>query len=172
MSKDELNLWFDANKTLLENAYITGQQPWQQSGFGLHTPRTYENWEALRKPIADCMDTSGTFLDIGCANGYLLESVLRWTAERGVHIDPYGLDLSEKLTTLAQQRLPAYAKHLWVGNAWDWTSPLLFDYVRTELVYVPGELHKAFVARLLKQYVKLDGRALITEYRGMSTMQL
>ncbi len=40
------------------------------------------------------------------------------------------------------------------------------DYVRTELVYVPDELHKAFVARLLKQYVKLDGRALITEYRG------
>lgn len=166
MNDDELSKWFDANKTLLEKAYITGQQPWQQSGFGLRTPRTYNDWEALRKPIADCINRSGTFLDVGCANGYLLECVLRWTAERGVHITPYGLDFSEKTIELAQQRLPEHVQHLWVGNVWNWTPPLLFDYVRTELVYVPDELHKVFVTRLLKQYVKSNGKALIAEYRG------
>ena len=30
MNQEELAQWFDANKTLLETAYLAGQQPWQQ----------------------------------------------------------------------------------------------------------------------------------------------
>ena len=166
MNQEELAQWFDANKTLLETAYLTGQQPWQQSGVGLHTPRTFADWETLRRPIADCVDRSGSFLDIGCANGYLLECLLLWVSERGPVIDPYGLDLSEKLIELAKERLPHFAHHFYVGNAWTWIPPQTFDYVRIELVYVPTELYQQFVSLLLTRYLNPHGRLLIAEYRG------
>jgi hypothetical protein len=76
MEDQALSRWFEERKTLLETAYLTGTQPWQQSGVGLHTPHNAYDWEVLRRPIADCLATSGTFLDIGCANGYLLECLL------------------------------------------------------------------------------------------------
>jgi SAM-dependent methyltransferase len=165
MTDAELERWFAANKTLLETAYLAGEQPWQQSGFGLHSQRTYAQWEAQRRPIAACMDRPGAFLDIGCANGYLLECAQRWTAARGIAIDPFGLDFSAELIALARQRLPAYADQLFVGNAWDWTPPRTFDYVRTELVYVPDELHQAYVARLLDRFLAPGGKLLVAAYR-------
>lgn len=166
MNQEELAQWFDANKTLLETAYMAAQQSWQQSGFGLHSQRTDADWKTLRHPIADCIDHSGSFLDIGCANGYLLECLLQWVNECGLIIDPYGLDLSEKLIALAKERLPHFAHHLYIGNAWHWTPPQTFDYVRTELVYVPSELHQQFVSLLLERYLNSHGHLLIAEYRG------
>lgn len=165
MDSGSLARWFDAEKTLLETAYIAAEQPWQQSGFGLHTPRDAEQWEAHRRVIADAVDRSGAFLDIGCANGYLLECLLQWTGERGLTLDPYGLDISERLVALARQRLPAHAGHLFVGNAWDWTPPRTFDFVRTELVYVPDALYREFIARLLDRYLAPGGSLLLAEYR-------
>ena len=50
MNDDTLQEWFDSNKTLLENAYIVGQQLWQQSGFGLRTPRTYIEVMSRKQP--------------------------------------------------------------------------------------------------------------------------
>jgi SAM-dependent methyltransferase len=165
MTDDELERWFAANKTLLETAYLAGAQPWQQSGFGLHHQRTYAQWEAQRRLIADCMDQPGAFLDIGCANGYLLQCVRRWTAERGVAIELFGLDISARLIALARARLPSYADQLFVGNAWDWAPPRIFAYVRTELVYVPDELHAAYVSRLLDRFLGPGGKLLVAEYR-------
>ncbi|HLX40304.1 MAG TPA: class I SAM-dependent methyltransferase [Ktedonobacteraceae bacterium] len=167
MNQEELAQWFNANKTLLETAYIAAHHPWQQSGVGLHTPRTAADWEVMRRPIADCIDHSGSFLDIGCANGYLLECLLQWVNERGLIIDPYGLDLSEKLLELAKARLPYFAHHLYIGNAWTWIPPQTFDYVRTELVYVPTDLHQQFVSLLLERYLNPHGNLLIAEYRGI-----
>ncbi len=158
--------WFDANKTLLETAYLKGHQPWQQSGFGLYSNRTAEQWEGYRRPVADCITSSGTFLDIGCANGYLLECVIEWTKERGIETIPYGLDISERLAVLAQERLSQCAGHIFVGNAWHWTPPRRFSYARTELVYVPDDLHSMFVTRLLDHYLEHDGKLLVAEYRG------
>jgi hypothetical protein len=51
MQSHELDHWFAATKQLLEPAYVVGELPWQQSGFGLRSPRTYEEWEALRMPL-------------------------------------------------------------------------------------------------------------------------
>ena len=169
MNDEELNSWFDANKTLLETAYLAGTDPWQQSGVGLRTPRSAQDWAVLRRPIADCLTSSGTLLDIGCANGYLLECILHWTQERGLQITPYGLDLSEKLVALARQRLPQYAEHIFVGNAWDWLPPQTFDYVNSTLYYVPDELREAFVHRLLERNVRPGGYLIIAEYLGRNT---
>lgn len=162
----ELEEWFAANKILLETAYLKGQTPWQQSGVGLHHKRTFEEWETLRKPIADCIVTPGSFLDIGCANGYFLECLLKWVAERDIAIEPYGLDISENLANLAKERLPDYAQNIFVGNAWDWTPPHTFDYVRTELVYIPEQLQAGYVRRLLDNFIKIGGCLLAAEYRS------
>lgn len=169
MNQEELSRWFEAQRVTLETAYLAGTHPWQQSGVGLRTPRSAQDWEVLRRPIAEGLSCSGTFLDVGCANGYLLECILRWTQERRLQIIPYGLDFSAKLVALARQRLPQYADQLFVGNAWDWPPPQHFDYVNTTLDYVPDELQEAFVHRLLERFVQVEGHLLIAEYGGRNT---
>jgi len=160
MNREELNRWFENTRTVLETAYLSHNEPWKQSG--MSGPK--ERWVSLRKPVADCIDRSGAFLDIGCANGYLLECCLQWTAQRGVHIVPYGLDVSPRLIELAQKRLPQFADHLFVGNSFYWSPSIRFDFVRTELVYVPGEFEGQNVEFLLGNYLKPGGRLLIANY--------
>lgn len=160
MQPEDLKQWFDTMQSWLETAYLSHEEPWRQSG--MSGPE--ERWISLRKPIADCMDRPGDFLDVGCANGYLLECCIRWTAERGFVIQPYGLDISRKLVDLARKRLPQVADHFFVANAREWIPPLRFDYVRTDLVYVPAEYEKSYVRHLLKSYLKPGGRLLVTNY--------
>ena len=160
MNADELKAWFETVHQVLETAYLAQDEPWRQSG----QSGPYERWEALRKPVADCIDRSGTFLDIGCANGYLLECCLRWTSDRGVSIEPFGLDLSAALVDLAGLRLPKYSDHFFVGNSFYWNPPRRFDFVRTELVYVPGEYERAYVIRLIKHFLAPWGKLLVANY--------
>jgi len=94
----------------------------------------------------------------------LLECCQKWTAERGIRIEPYGLDISEKLVTLARQRLPQYADRLFVGNAFTWRPPRRFDFVRTELVYVPGKLEKQYLRFLLANHLTPGGKLLVASY--------
>jgi SAM-dependent methyltransferase len=160
VSAGELQAWFANIRNALETAYLAHDEPWKQSGMS----GPAERWAALRKPIADCLEHSGSFLDIGCANGYLLESCLAWTAERNIVLEPYGIDLSPRLVALAQRRLPLFASHMVVANAFEWLPPQRFDYVRTELVYVPAAYEKQYVERLLAHYLKPDGRLLVANY--------
>ncbi len=154
--------YFAELQARLEPSYLAADEPWKQSGFS--GPR--ERWVACRRPIADAIDASGTFLDIGCANGYLLESVLQWTAPRGVSVEPWGLDLSGKLVELARKRLPDWSDHLVAGNALWWNPPRRFDVVRTELVYVPPGYRVEYVRRLLEQFLTPEGKLLVAEYRS------
>jgi len=154
--------WFSSLRQELEEAYLQHDEPWKQSGFS----GPEERWVAYRKPIADCIDKSGSFLDIGCANGYLLECILKWTAERNINIIPYGLDLSEKLTELTKQRLPIYKQNIYTGNGWLWHNPIRFDYVATEIVYVPEQLQKQYLQRIVDTYLANEGKLLLTEYRS------
>jgi len=162
MNVKEQKRWFDSLKNKLEQSYIHHKEPWKQSGFSGPEDR----WVKCRKPIANCIETSGTFLDIGCANGYLLECILKWTRERNLNIIPFGLDLSEKLIDLAKERLPEYSENFFIGNAWEWNNPMRFDYVRTEIVYVPECLGKQYIERITNLYLKKNGILLVTEYRS------
>ncbi len=170
MDAEQLTDWFRARGAALEAAYLQGHQPWQQSGFGLNHPRIYEDWEACRRPVADAVDAPGSFLDIGCANGFLLECLLRWTAERGIRLEPFGLDISGPLVALARERLPVHAGNIVTGNALAWDPPRQFDYVRTELVYVPDELRAAYVRRLLDRFLAPGGRLLTAEYTSTAPL--
>jgi len=165
MDQTEQQQWFSSLQKELEEAYLQYDEPWRQSGFS----GPEERWVACRKPIADCIEESGSFLDIGCANGYLLECVLKWTAARNLTVMPYGLDLSEKLVELARQRLPQFKDNIYTGNGWSWLNPVRFDYVRTEIVYVPEELRRRYLERIMDVYLKDGGALLLAEYLSNKT---
>ena len=160
MDQKALSQWFDNTRRVLETAYLSHEDPWRQSGMSGPADR----WASLRKPVADCIDRSGSFLDIGCANGYLLECCVQWTSARGLTLDPFGLDISEKLIALARKRLPQWADRFQVGNAYEWQPPRRFDFVRTELVYVPGEHERQYVLHLLANYLNPGGKLLVANY--------
>jgi trans-aconitate methyltransferase len=157
-----LTEWFDSLRNMLESLYLKHEEPWKQSGFS----GPQERWEGLRRPIAECIDTDGKFLDIGCANGYLLECLVNWASEKDITIEPWGLDLSEKLVALAETRHPDYDKNFYAGNVLTWKPPEKFDYVRTELCYVPEEYQRELVTRLIDEFLAPNGRLLVAEYRS------
>jgi hypothetical protein len=144
----------------LEPAYLAGDNPRSQSGYGGEE----ERWERARRVIADGLHRDGTFLDIGCANGYLMECMVPWAAARGYRIEPYGLEISAPLAELARRRLPNWAERIFTGNGFDWQPPRRFTFVRTELVYVPPSMRRAYVQRLLEQVVEPGGRLLVCSY--------
>lgn len=144
----------------LEDAYLASDNPRGQSGFG----HDDDAWQRAREVIVEPVDRNGTFLDIGCANGYLLESLVTWSAERGYAIEPYGLDISEKLVELARIRLPEWSDRFFVGDALTWTPPMQFDYVRTELVYVLDQQREQYVEQLLTRVVAPGGRLIVCSY--------
>lgn len=163
---DELGGWFEEIRLLLENSYLPAETPWQQSG----KSGSFEDWTRLRIPVCECIETCGTFLDVGCANGFLLECLLDWTKKKGIEIEPYGLDYSHKLASLAKKRLAgqdkAFEDHIFVGNAWDWEPPFRFDYVRAETCYVPANLCQEFVSKLVDRFLVPGGKLLLAQYRS------
>lgn len=127
---------------LIVPAYLSAETPWQGSG----KSGTAEDWEYARSHIAHAIDRDGSFLDIGCANGYLLECLPRWTTHQ---LDRCGLDIAPELVDVARTSLPELAERLWVGNALTWEPPHRFTYVRTGPEYVPRRRRRELVDRLL-----------------------
>ena len=105
--------WHTAGAELVVPAYLAAESV--QGGSG-HSG-TAADWEYSRGIVAEAVDRSGTFLDVGCANGLLMESVARWGLDKGLSIEPFGLDISAELAALARSRLPAWADRIFVGNA-------------------------------------------------------
>jgi SAM-dependent methyltransferase len=152
--------WYAGVRSLLETSYLASDDPYAQSGIDADAAR----WERGRRPIVEAIDRDGTFLDVGCANGLLMESVVAWAAERGHRVEPYGLDYSPALADLARRRLPHWADRIVVGNVVDWRPPFRFDFVRTELEYVPLVRQPALVDRLLREVVAPGGRLVVCAY--------
>ncbi|HSH01606.1 MAG TPA: class I SAM-dependent methyltransferase [Anaerolineae bacterium] len=162
VGEDELDGWFAEVRGVLEKAYVAAETPWQGSG----KSGTFEEWTRLRVPNIGPVDREGRYLDIGCANGYLLACLVAWGMLKGVRIVPYGLDYSERLVGLARERLPDFRENFFVGNGWDWVGEERFDYVRTELDYVPKNYRRAYVERLAEKLVAPGGKLLISQYRS------
>jgi 2-polyprenyl-3-methyl-5-hydroxy-6-metoxy-1,4-benzoquinol methylase len=152
--------WHRAMAALIVPAYLASPSP--QGGSG-HTG-TAEEWEHSRGIVADALDRDGAFLDVGCANGLLMESVARWGRARGLAIEPYGLDIAPELAALARRRMPAWADRIFVDNALGWRPPRRFEFVRTGLEYVPEPRRRALVAWLLAEVVAPGGRLIIGKY--------
>jgi SAM-dependent methyltransferase len=130
-----------------EQAYLASDDPQAQSGFH----GSAERWEAARRPIVEAIDGPGTFLDVGCANGLLMESVAAWSS---FAVEPYGIDFAPGLVEVARTRLPEWADRIWVGDAATWEPPFRFDFVHVRLEIGSLERLAGFGRRLI---VSSDG---------------
>lgn len=148
----------------LARSYLASEDPRLQSGFGGGT----ERWRAEREPILEGVDRNGDFLDLGCANGYLLECLLEWAAARRIRLRPFGLDQSAELVARARKRLPAFAHHFFVGNSWSWRPPRSFDYVYSLADAVPAAYLREHLRRLHSSFVAPGGRLILGSYGSRS----
>jgi hypothetical protein len=148
----------------LEAVYLASDDPRGQSGFRGDEAA----WRRAKEPIVEAIDRDGTLLDVGCANGLLMESLTEWALERGLRIEPFGLELSPRLADLARDRLPRWSDRIFQGDAMRWSPPQRFDFVRTELVYATDEDRPAYVRRLLDHVVSPAGRLIVCGYGSAS----
>jgi SAM-dependent methyltransferase len=149
--------WHERVLAIVEPAYLSAETPQGQSGHSGDDTR----WEHARRLLLDAVPDGSDVLDIGCANGLLMESLVRWAAEDGRSIEPYGVEISARLAELARRRLPQWADRIWAGNAMTWPSPRRFDVVRTGLDYVPPRRREDFVRRIVDDLVVPGGRLVI-----------
>ncbi|MBV9355985.1 MAG: class I SAM-dependent methyltransferase [Chloroflexi bacterium] len=152
--------WYEQLAAVIVPTYLAGDNPRAQSG----SDGSVEDWAYKRGLLADAIDRDGSFLDVGCACGYLMETMVNWCAERGHVIQPYGLEIAPELAALARRHLPQWPGRIFVGNAFDWAAPRRFDVVRTGLEYVPPRRQRELVERLLRAVVAPRGRLIIGVY--------
>ena len=167
IKKKKLPEKFLARLQELENSYIQTDDPMLQSGSGSGRVR----WCSERSIILSAIEADGTFLDAGCANGYLLECLVQWAGGRGISLMPYGVDIVAKLIELAKKRLPSYKSNFWTANTYEWIPPMKFDYVYTLHDCVPEEFLKDYVANLLSHYIKSTGTLIIGAYGSTSRQE-
>lgn len=156
-------VWTTDSVRLLEEHYLRSATPEGQSG----KSGDAAEWELSRRLVVRALEHDGIFLDLGCANGLLMESVVRWAAEDGRHIEAYGADASARLVALAAHRLRGSKDHLYVANVLRWTPPHRFDYVHTMVDLVPPHRRGEWLWRVLKEMVLPGGRLIVRDYEGV-----
>lgn len=150
--------WFAIVTQFITDAYLAADNPRGQSGHGGDEAQ----YRYKRMMVLEAIHRSGTFLDVGCANGYLMESLDRWLQGTGLAVEFYGLDISAPLLALARQRLPRWQTRFFLGNALDWTPPQRFDFVYLigpELV--PEGRQAALLDHLMAECVAPGGRLIL-----------
>jgi len=150
----------NGTRAIIGPAYLSATDPRAQSGFS----GSAEDWENARRFMFAAINRDGTFLDVGCANGHLMECAAKWLAEDGIRIEPYGLEILPEVAALARQRLPNWADRIAVASVLDWFPGRLFDFVRTGLEYVPAPLRAQLVGHLLEHVVAPGGRVIVGAY--------
>src|SRR5437763_4940424 len=97
--------WHRQMAAFVTPRYLGATNPRAQSGHS----GDEAHWERARGLIADAIDRDGTFLDVGCASGLLMECLERWSLARGFRVEPHGLDIAPELAALARGRRPRWA---------------------------------------------------------------
>jgi 2-polyprenyl-3-methyl-5-hydroxy-6-metoxy-1,4-benzoquinol methylase len=137
--------------------------PYRESGRSSGAAR----WVETRRCIADAVHRDGDFMDVGCANGLLLETLAVWCLERGVTVTPHGVDFVPELVALARERHPAYRDSFEVANAWDWEPRRRYDFVRLSLEIVRPVDRAELVRRVATRAVADGGRLIACHYRNV-----
>lgn len=153
--------WFENHKRSFTAHYLAADDPRAQSG--------HSGDEAVyrytRGMLLEAIHRDGTLLDVGCANGHLMEMLDRWLEGTGLAVEFYGLDISEGLLELARSRLPHWRDRFFLGNALCWTPPRPFSFVVTaELDYVPRDRRRELLDHLWADCVAPGGRLILGPY--------
>jgi 2-polyprenyl-3-methyl-5-hydroxy-6-metoxy-1,4-benzoquinol methylase len=135
--------------------------PYQQSGRSSGADR----WEETRRCFVKAIHRDGDFMDVGCANGLLLETLIMWAREEGFTIRPHGIDLVPELIEIARRRFPEDRDSFEIANAFYWSPKRRYDFVRTNLEYVP---EPDWIALVQGQYAAVapSGRLIVCHYRN------
>jgi SAM-dependent methyltransferase len=150
--------WYESHKKHFSSIYLASGNPRGQSGHSGDEAR----YDYTQEMILAAIEADGTFLDVGCANGYLLEKLEAWSRERGHALECHGLDISEELIELAKRRVPRWKDRFSIGNALHWMPEKKFRYVLVkELDYVPRSRRKEFFLHLLNDIVEPGGRLIL-----------
>jgi 2-polyprenyl-3-methyl-5-hydroxy-6-metoxy-1,4-benzoquinol methylase len=156
--------YYERVRALLEESYLAADARGDVFGGSGCGAKNAAHWEARRRVITGAFDRDGTWLDVGCANGLLMETMAAWVAEKGYRIEPYGLDLSERIAATARRRLPRWADRIWTGNVMDFEPPIRFDYITALADAVPEHRITDMIARLATRFLKPGGRLVLSCY--------
>jgi hypothetical protein len=157
--------WHAAVEEALIDAYLSVDDVRGQSG----KSGDEVTWRWARELILDVFPPRATFLDVGCANGYLMESIHRWGRERRIDVEPYGLDISWRIAALARHRLPHWRDRIFVGNAIDWDPPMRFDVVQIGIDEAPAPRRRTLIERVLHACVTPGGKLVFRSGRAGQT---
>ena len=165
MALDEGNIteeeWFESHKRHCTRHYLAADNPRAQAGHS----GDEGSYRYSRGMILEALDRSGSFIDVGCANGHLMEMLHSWLRGTEIKVEFYGLDISEELIALAKRRLPNWKGSFFIGNALYWSPPKKLDFVCTrELGYVPRKREKQFFEHLFVDYLQEGGRMILGPY--------
>ena len=110
LDNDEISIdeWYEINKEYFTTLYLSQDNPRAQSGHG----GDEYHYLFSHLQIIDAIHKNGTFCDIGCANGHLMEMVYKWAGGIGFDLRMFGIDISERLVEFAQDRLPQWRNNL------------------------------------------------------------
>jgi hypothetical protein len=157
----EYDVWDQRVTELLEPAYLAAGRGPRGSGSG---DESEGGWRAKRQHLVVPMDTSGSWLDVGCANGHLLVTLPVWAAERGVVIEANGLELIPRIADLARSLHPELADRIWTGSVMTWAPPKKFRYVTTSDDVVPPHRLGDLIERMRTEFVETGGRIIVSSY--------
>lgn len=149
----------------LEGKYLEHADAQAQSGFAGGRLR----WVSERSPLLEAVDRSGSFIDVGCANGLLAADVVEWSGARGFEIDPYGIDLGTELINLARHRLPLHAGNFVAVDAWAFEPGRRWSYVYSLLDLSPRDMWCDWLVHLAS-WVEAGGRLIIGSYGSRSRL--
>jgi hypothetical protein len=158
--------WNERTRRLLEESYLEAGTGPGGSGCG----RDEDGWEQRRRPLVEAFHRSGTWLDVGCANGYLLETLPTWVSRRNVTLEPHGLELIPSVADLARARLPHFAAHIHTGDVTEWEPTRRWTFVTALTDAVPPAGLATLVRRLLDRFAEPAGRVIVSSY-GSSTLR-
>lgn len=152
--------WAAQTREQLERAYLEAQTG--PGGAGCSYGE--DGWATARHPLLNGFASSGPWLDVGCANGYLLQTLPEWAREYGLNVEPHGLELIPTVAELARAGLPHLRNRIWTGDVMRWEPPKRFTTVTTMDDPVPPELFGALIKRLLEGFVVRGGRVIVSSY--------
>ena len=153
------NEWFDLGNIYFTKLYLSKDNPRAQSGHG----GDEYHFIYAQLPTIEAIYKNGTFCDVGCANGYLMEMLYKWGTAIGYNLQMFGVDFSEELLELAKNRLPQWHDRFFFGNALYWKPEQKFDYILS-CAKIPENDKRLYYENLMVNYLVDGGRMIISPY--------